>query len=191
MPLGTEIRSVNDLVWAVNGSQMYLMGEVRLKAQHGKRRFAIDFVVTPQVKFPIMGEGCLQDLGLLWNHRLNEMMVEGSHHKLKNLPTGWVSTLQIMLQWDVVLPARCQADLIAHVVYQRPTQPSEGTWSTTAGKIHPRMMVARTLVPDLERNLRVRVLNLTEAPLRLVARTLGPSSAFWRSSQLDLAPSIR
>ena len=76
---------------------------------------------------------------------------------------------RIMLKRDVVLPARCQADLTAQVVCQRPTKPSEGTWSTTVGDIHLGVMVARTLVPDLGRNLRVRVLNLTETPLRLVA----------------------
>ena len=49
----------------------------------------------------------------MWNHRLNEVLVEGIHRKLRNLPSGQVSTWRIMLQRYVVLPARCQADLIA------------------------------------------------------------------------------
>ena len=68
---------------------------------------------------------------------------------------GWVSTRRIILQQDVVLPARCQADLIAQVVYQCSTQPSEGTWSTTVVEIHPGVMVAMIFVPDLGRDLRV------------------------------------
>ena len=59
------------------------------------------------------------------------------HHKIRNLPTGRVSTRRIILQRDVVLPARCQADLTAQVVYQRPTKLSEGTWSTTVGESVP------------------------------------------------------
>ena len=166
---------MNGPVWAAIGSQMDLMEEVRLEAQLGLRRVAVDFVVTPHVEFLILGEGCLQDLRLLWDHCLNEVVVEGVHHKLRNLPSGRVSTRWIMLQWNVVLPARCLVDLIAQVVYQRLTQPSEGTWSTTVGEIHPGVMVARTLVPDPGRDL--RVLNLIEAPLRLVAeQDLGPSS---------------
>ena len=59
------------------------------------------------------GEGCLQELGLLWDHRLNEVMLKGVHYKLRNLPTGRVSIRPIMLQQDVVLLALCQADLTA------------------------------------------------------------------------------
>ena len=160
---------MNGPVLEANGSEMYLVGKVRLESQLELRRFAIDFVVTPQVGFPILGEGCLQDLELLWDHRLNEVVVERIHNKLRNLPTGRVSTRRIMLQRDMVLPARCQADLTTQVVYQRPTQPSEGTWSTTVDEIRPGVMVARTLVPDLGRDLRVRVLNLIETTLRLIA----------------------
>ena len=74
---GTEIRSVNDAVWAANSSEMYLMGEVRLDALLEPRRFAVDFAVTPPGEFSILGEGCLYELGLLWDHRLNKVMVEG------------------------------------------------------------------------------------------------------------------
>ena len=169
VPPGTEIRLVNGPVWAANGSQMDLMGKVRLEAQLGPRSFAVDFAVTAQVKFLILGEGCMQDLGLLWNHRLNQVVMEGVHHKLRNLPTGWVNTRRIMLQRDVVLPARCQADLTTQVVYQRSTEPSEGTCSTTVGEIHPGVMVARTLVPDLGCDLRDLVLHLTEIHMRLEA----------------------
>ena len=63
---------MNGLVWVANGSQTDLIGEVTFEAQLGPRSFAVDFVVTPQVDLPILGEGCLQDLGLLWDHRLIE-----------------------------------------------------------------------------------------------------------------------
>ena len=72
---GAEMRSENSSLWAANGSEIYLMAKVRLEAQHGLRRFAVDFMVTPQVEFPILGEGCMQDLGLLCDHRLNEVVV--------------------------------------------------------------------------------------------------------------------
>ena len=78
-----------------------------VQAQLEPLRFAVDFVVTPPVVSPILGDGCLQDLGLLWDHRLNEVVVEGVHHRLRNLPTDRMSTRRIILQRDVVLPARC------------------------------------------------------------------------------------
>ena len=56
-------------------------------------------MVTPQVEFRIVGEGCLQDLGLMWDHRLNEVVVDGVHHKLRNMLSGRVSARRITLQW--------------------------------------------------------------------------------------------
>ena len=52
VPPGTEIRSMNGPMWAANGSKMNLMEEVRLETQLEPRRFAVDFVLTPQVNFP-------------------------------------------------------------------------------------------------------------------------------------------
>ena len=40
----------------------------------------------------------------------------GSTPQIKELVVSWVSTRRIMLQRDMVLPARCQADLIAQMV---------------------------------------------------------------------------
>ena len=72
-----------------------------------------------------------------------------------------------MLQRDVV-HTRCQVDLTAQVVNERPTQLLEGTWSTSVGEIRPRV-VARSPIPDQGQYLRVQVLNLTVTPLRLAA----------------------
>ena len=112
-------------------------------------------MVTPQVEFPILGVGCLQDLELLWDHCLNEVVVERVHHRLKNLPSGRVSAPRIILQRDVILSAWCQADLTVLVVYQRPTQKE---LFTSGGEIRPGVMVARTLVPDQRQDLWVWVL---------------------------------
>ena len=87
------------------------------------------------MEFPILGEECLHELGLLWDHRLNDVVVDRIHYKLRNLPSGQVSARRIMLERNVVLPARCQADLTAKVVYQRLTQLSEGTWPISVGEI--------------------------------------------------------
>ena len=51
------------------------MGKAALDAQLGPRRFAMNFVVTPLVEFPILVEGYVQDVRLLWAHRLNEVVV--------------------------------------------------------------------------------------------------------------------
>ena len=53
------------------------MGEMRSEGQLGPQRLAVNFVVTPQVIFFILEEGCLQDLGLLWDRHLNEVLVAG------------------------------------------------------------------------------------------------------------------
>ena len=58
--------------------------------------------------------------------------------------------------------------MTAQVVYQRPIKPSQQTWSTIVGEIYSWVTVAMTLVPDLGRDVRVQVLNLTETPLPLV-----------------------
>ena len=89
---------MNGPVRAANWIEMYLIGEVRLESRLGPRQLAVDFVVTPQVEFPILGEGCLQDFRLLWDHRLNEVVLEGVHHKLRNMPTSRMGSWRITLQ---------------------------------------------------------------------------------------------
>ena len=75
VPPETETRSVSGQGWAANGSEM---GVLRLEAQIGPRRFAVNLVWTSQVEFLILGKGCLQDLELLWHHLLNEWWSKGT-----------------------------------------------------------------------------------------------------------------
>ena len=75
-------------MWAANNSRLLVEGEVRLSARIGERAFFIDFLVTHQVTFPILGEGCPQELGLLWDHARGEVELLGVRHQLVDLSNG-------------------------------------------------------------------------------------------------------
>ena len=68
---------------------------MRLSARIGERAFFIDFLVIPQVSFPNLGEGCLQELGLLWDHARGEVELLGVRHQLVDLPNGPISARRV------------------------------------------------------------------------------------------------
>ena len=114
---GTALQTDDFPVWAANNSRSLVEGEGQLSARIGVRAFFIDFLVTSQVFFLILGEGCLQELGLLWNHARGEVELIRVRYQLVDLPNGTISARRVTVQRPIVIPARSQVDVPARLVY--------------------------------------------------------------------------
>ena len=90
----------------------------------------VDFLVTLQVIFSILGEGCLQEFGLLWDHAYGELELLGVCHQLVDLLNRLVSARRITVQRAIVIPARSQVDVLTRLVYRCPSVAAEGAWVT-------------------------------------------------------------
>jgi len=119
----------------------------------------------------MLGSDWLANYHVLWDFAKGEVTIDGTAHRLvsKKGPHRWCR--RVVVADDVLVPANSQLDIAAQVQYGRIGQNNSNdllsTWSTEPLELKKGLLVARTLLPDRATNLPVRVLNVTEHPIKL------------------------
>jgi len=112
----------------------------------------------------------------LWDHYDGRVRINGLWHKLcARKAATWCR--RIVLQDDVVIQSQAEADVPTKVVSRNlmTVVPQKQTiWITDPENKQPLngLLVSRTLIPSRETDVPVRVLNITDKPIKLKANTL-------------------
>ena len=155
---------------AANGTQIPIIGETRLAAQVGNQRIYITGLVSEHVSDVMLGIDWLRAQGVIWDFATGQIVLNGLPYRLVSRRDRELHCRRVVLSEDVVVPARCELDLPANMVYNhlntKQSVQSE-CWSTEPRKISGGLLVARTILPDRASDLPVRVMNVTPKPVTL------------------------
>src|SRR5688572_30227604 len=162
---GLELRSCNRFLMAANGSDINVLGEVRvpIKITNG---FYIhtSFLVSDQISEPMLGMDWLREhrcrlgfgMGFLFVKRRRISLVRGN---------GSIWCRHVIVAEEVLVSPKSQRDIPVNTMFGDLTTIAPA-WMTEAKEIQPGVHLARVVVGDYA-DARVRVVNLSEDPVRL------------------------
>jgi hypothetical protein len=154
---------------AANGTAIRVKGKATVEALAGSHRFEITGLVTDHVAKLMLGFDLLKELGAVWNFQKDEIQLAGVVHKLCSKErTGWCR--RVILQSDCVVPSRSEAVLPTKVVYNDLTEVRSGKeprWVTEAQELRSGLQVCRTVLPESDIDIPVRVMNVLSHPITL------------------------
>ena len=107
-------------------------------------------------------------LGMVWNFRTGEVVLDGYRHKLCSRDRhAWCR--RVILQEETTIPAGLELDLATLTQYSHLSGESTGksAWVTERREITPGVRASRTIVPDRSDDIPVRVVNLTKGAVKL------------------------
>src|ERR1043165_6707022 len=162
---GLELRSCNRFLMAANGSDINVLGLVRLPIKVMKD-FCIhtSFLVSDQITEPMLGMDWLREhrcrlgfgMGSLFVGRKRIPLVRGN---------GSIWCRRVIVAEEVLVSPKSQRDIPIKTMYGDPTTIAPA-WMTEAREIQPGVHLARVVIGD-HADARVRVVNLSEDPVRL------------------------
>ena len=165
--LGLEIRPCDRYLMAANGSDIRVLGEIRvpIKVRSGFE-ISSSFLVSDQIADPMLGMDWLREhrcrlgfgTGSLFIGRKRISLVRGNG-------AGWCR--RVIVAEDVVVSPKCQFDVPVKTLFGDLSSVAPA-WMTDAKEIRPGVHLARVVVGDDAGTTQVRVVNLTEEPVRLV-----------------------
>ena len=162
---GLELRSCNRFLMAANGSEIRVLGEVRVPIKIFKDFYIqTSFLVSDQISEPMLGMDWLREhrcrlgfgMGSLFVRRKRISLVRGN---------GSIWCRRVIVAEEVLVSPKSQRDIPVKTMYGDLTTVAPA-WITEAREIQPGVHLARVVVGDYA-DTRVRVVNLSEDPVRL------------------------
>jgi len=165
-----KLYQANKSLIAANGTQIPISGWTTLQAYVGNSLLEINGLVTEHVQDIMLGIDWLQENRILWDFVRKEVIIEGQRHRLCTRQSRHVWCRRIMVGEDTVVPPMSQMDLSTKAVHDGLAigeQSSSLTWATVPTECKDGLLVARSIMPNRVKELPVRVMNVTEEPVKL------------------------
>ena len=172
---GTPVEKCSQRLLAANGTTINIHGRVTVNAYMGEHKFQINGLVTNHVAEVMLGIDFLKEHDAIWNFRTGKIQLDNFIHELQDRgPSRWCR--RVILQQDCVVPPRSEVDVPTCVVYndlsQRYPEGMTQQWTTQAHAARSGLQVSRTLMPDADEDVPVRVLNIRQQPITLQTGTV-------------------
>jgi transposase InsO family protein/predicted aspartyl protease len=164
---GLDLRPCNRFLMAANGSDIRVLGEVRVPIKvRGNFNISTAFLVSDQIAEPMLGMDWLREhrcrlgfgTGALFVGRRRISLIRGN---------GSTWCRRVIVAEEVLVSPKCQRDVPVKTLYGDITTVAPA-WMTEAKEIQPGVHLARVVIGDRVGTTQVRVVNLSEDPVRLI-----------------------
>ena len=157
---GLALEPAQQVLKAANGSEIKVLGTVKLLMRVGDSSFPLECMVVDNVSEVIIGLTWLNEFAESWDFRHEVIVLGGTQHKLHG-PPKTPKTRRVEVAHTTTVPARSEVDLAARIIFGDLAL-YEGDWITRSVQMPGRLMVARTLVANQGGTVVIRVLNHTD-----------------------------
>lgn len=183
----SEIVPASEKLRAANGTEIKVVGRIRLPVMISHCRFVAEFVVSPNVDEIILGRDWLSQNSVKWDFGGNSITIEGTTISLTGTQREPPRCRRCRVSRDVEIPPQAEAVLPADVIYGHfKHQGVDEQWTTVPSEPVRGLRVARTLIATKTAAAAVRVCNLTKAQITLHrGQSLG---ALQSVESIDAAP---
>jgi len=163
------IRKTTRTLKAANGTPISTLGETTMTLKVGNINTQITGLVSSHVIEPMIGIDWLTANAVVWDFMRSTIRIGEQSFLLHRKADKKSWCRRVILQEDVVIPARTQVNVPAQVVFQKlPVSQDDGLWGTEPNLMRPGLHVSRTLIPcDRWSHLPIRVMNVSEQPIRV------------------------
>lgn len=171
---GARIEPTDRRIRAANGTAIRVTGTATVEAHSGSHHMSITGLVSPHVSEVMLGIAFLKHEKALWNFDLGEIVLSEYRHKLCSRGrASWCR--RVILQDEIVIPPESEVDLPTLVQYgdlSGPKREVRSNWVTEARELSAGICVARTVVPERDEDVPIRVINVTRKPVTMEAGTI-------------------
>ena len=164
-----SIRQTTRTLKAANGTPISTLGETTMELRVGDVRTEVTGLVSRHVAEPMIGIDWLTANAVIWDFNKSTIWIGGQSFLLHERTAKKLWCRRVVLQEDVLVPARSEIDVPTQVAFQKlPTSMNDGLWGTEPNLMKPGLHVSRTLIPDDRwSDLPIRVMNVSEQPVVL------------------------
>ena len=145
---------------AANGSEIRVLGTVKLLMRVGESSLPLECMVVNNVSEILLGLAWLNEFAESWDFRHEVIVLGGSQHKLHG-PPRTLKSRRVEVAGTTTVPARSEVNLVARVIFGDLAL-YDSDWITRPAQMPGKLMVARTLVANQGSTVVVRVLNHTD-----------------------------
>ena len=145
---------------AANGSEIRVLGTVKLLMRVGESSLPLECMVVNNVSEILIGLTWLNEFAESWDFRHEVIVLGGSQHKLHG-PPRTLKSRRVEVAGTTTVPARSEVNLVARVIFGDLAL-YDSDWITRPAQMPGKLMVARTLVANQGSTVVVRVLNHTD-----------------------------
>ena len=166
---GIEVTESSQRVWAANGIELAIDGEVELPFQLPGRCIPTRALVSADIEEVMLGIDWLQAHKCLWDFASGRLNVDG-HEAVTMSRKGPFMCRRVYVQEDVQVPPRQQTDVPARSTLLS-LDPVADSCILDSHQVQPAVYVGCTLLPRSHHDLKVRMINTTSEPLLLTKDT--------------------
>ena len=170
-----KIKPTTQRIVAANGSEIPVLGTVKVFATIGRTRLPVEGLVSAHVFEPMLGITWMENNHAVWAFHEGVIRIRGKTFELFSRKQGDAWVRRVLALDDTEVPPRSEFDIPASVVYKDPSAfwpPVESQWATRRREIRSGLYVAGTVVPDDSATTYVRVANVCEEPVQLPKGTV-------------------
>ena len=163
------LKPTNQKLFAVNGTEISVRGEVEIAAYAAGVPIRIAGLVSDHLTDVILGIGFLAEHKVVWNFDSATVQVDGVIQRLYSKPLrNWCR--RVVLADTVTLPPSSESIVSTKVVFESGIgRVDRGEWATITNEPSPGVNVAQTLIPQRTVDVPVRVVNLSKNAVHWVA----------------------
>jgi hypothetical protein len=169
---GAAVKPTSQKLFAVNGTEISVRGEVEIAASADGVPIRIAGLVSDHVTDVILGIGFLAEHKMLWDFASATVQIAGVSQQMYSKPLrNWCR--RVVLADAVTLPPSSESVVSTKVVFEGGVGcVDHGEWATVINEPSPGVSVERTLIPPRTVDVPVRVANLNEAAVEWAAGTV-------------------
>ena len=171
---GAQLVPTHRRLRAANGTLIKVTGAATVEAVAENHHMWIDGLVSPHVSEVMLGIDFLQQQEAVWNFGLGEVVLGGYTYKLYSKKKHtWCR--RVILEDDTVVPGKSEVNLSTLVQFGDfggVTGKENVDWVTEAKELRPGVYVSRTVVPERNEDVPVRVINVSDDPVTLEGGTV-------------------
>jgi len=166
-----DLNPTNIKMYAANGTNIPVMGSVRISFTASGIPVSTTFLVSEAVDEPMLGLDWLTENKCIWKYGEGILCIGEASIQLQARPRR-AAGRRVYVAEEITIPAGMVEDIpvaLAWTSYEKGVNDTE--WVLEPNQVAPGMVLARSILPALEVATGVSVINLSGAPCKLNTNT--------------------
>jgi len=155
----TEVLPSNQRLWAANGTEIEILGEVTVPLLLDGRCIMTTALVSADIEEVMLNFGWLQKHTCLWDFGRERLFIDG-RAAVTLTRTRRMCCRRVFVQEELVFPPRQEVNVTARSTLLSPRKVGADL-IIDGHRLRPGLYVGRTLLPSSHRDLKVRMVNTT------------------------------
>jgi transposase InsO family protein len=150
-------KSNRQRLFAANGTEISVLGEVELEMSVGPIQFTVRGLCSNNVAEIILGLNFLREQEVVWDFAVGDVFLRGQRFEL-HARSGVNACRRVILESEVSIPPRSEVMAVANVEFSGRFDANQ-TWATRSRQVTEHVHAASSVLPNRAVDVPIRILN--------------------------------